>query len=423
MKRVFILLIIYAGSVVFAQTDETIFREFRFDFTTPGARANALGKAFVGLADEATAAYNNPAGLTVLEHPEVTLEYRNDTNQYAYLEADSRFMLLNGEVLQPENVGAKLSFASLSFSKFNTNFSVFYVNQLNYARELPREETSWLNLERGYQFSYGNQHRVEMVLDTYGFGFGRKFDRLSIGAAVGLSRLDLNYKYRTRLIADDINMDQLVDSQTEGQHSEISFVLGAMFRIQPGLKLGMAYKKLPTFRYSEDVQAWPSPDYHPVPIIFKVPDSLTMGISYLPTDRVTLLLDFNRIWYSQLAGDNFTVISGSSFTKNDYSTPAVTEAHFGIEYLVPWRKHILAFRGGGYMNPDHKTRFINHDETPSSEIQTFVFNTGTEETSIAYTLGFGYVWKNKLQLDFAVVREGQQFKSFISSILYRFGNK
>jgi hypothetical protein len=47
-----------------------------FDFLNPGARSLALGGAFTGLADEATAAFTNPAGLVQLSRPEVSLEGR-----------------------------------------------------------------------------------------------------------------------------------------------------------------------------------------------------------------------------------------------------------------------------------------------------------------------------------------------------------
>src|SRR5262245_43065913 len=62
---------------VFAITDEEIFRNFQFSFVNPGARSGAMGGAFIGLADDATAAEANPAGLTILTKPEVSLEYRN----------------------------------------------------------------------------------------------------------------------------------------------------------------------------------------------------------------------------------------------------------------------------------------------------------------------------------------------------------
>src|SRR5262245_287914 len=47
-----------------------------FDFSLPGARGRAIGGAFVAVADDATAAYSHPAGLTPLFRPEVSIEVR-----------------------------------------------------------------------------------------------------------------------------------------------------------------------------------------------------------------------------------------------------------------------------------------------------------------------------------------------------------
>ena len=43
---------------------------FEFSFSNPGARAMGLGGAFAALADDATAAFANPAGLVQLLEPE-----------------------------------------------------------------------------------------------------------------------------------------------------------------------------------------------------------------------------------------------------------------------------------------------------------------------------------------------------------------
>ncbi len=48
----------------------------QFNFSNPGARSLGLGGAFAGLADDATAAFANPAGLVQLIRPEVSLEGR-----------------------------------------------------------------------------------------------------------------------------------------------------------------------------------------------------------------------------------------------------------------------------------------------------------------------------------------------------------
>jgi hypothetical protein len=64
------------GSVALAQTNAEINAGIQFNFSTPGARSLGLGGAFIGLADDATAAFTNPAGLTALSRPEVSIEGR-----------------------------------------------------------------------------------------------------------------------------------------------------------------------------------------------------------------------------------------------------------------------------------------------------------------------------------------------------------
>ena len=59
-----------------AQTGQTAQIPLQFDFLNPGARSLALGSAFTAVADDATAAFTNPAGLTYLIKPEVSAEFR-----------------------------------------------------------------------------------------------------------------------------------------------------------------------------------------------------------------------------------------------------------------------------------------------------------------------------------------------------------
>ncbi|MCP5119023.1 MAG: hypothetical protein GY953_50105, partial [bacterium] len=48
-----------------------------FSFSNPGARSLGFGGAFTALADDATAAFANPAGLVQLARPEVSIEGRS----------------------------------------------------------------------------------------------------------------------------------------------------------------------------------------------------------------------------------------------------------------------------------------------------------------------------------------------------------
>src|SRR6185369_1371458 len=73
---VIVIVSILVSSPLFAITDEEIFRAFSINLSTPGARAIGMGGAFIGKADDATAAVTNPAGLTLLVKPELAAEWR-----------------------------------------------------------------------------------------------------------------------------------------------------------------------------------------------------------------------------------------------------------------------------------------------------------------------------------------------------------
>src|SRR5712691_3763146 len=84
MRKLFILLALCALSAVPAiaqNTDIESLAGLQFNFGNPGARSLGMGGAFLGLADDASAAEANPAGLTILRKPEVTIEARNYLEQ------------------------------------------------------------------------------------------------------------------------------------------------------------------------------------------------------------------------------------------------------------------------------------------------------------------------------------------------------
>jgi len=60
-----------------ALTDEEIFREFRFNFISPGAHALGLGGAYISAATDATAAEANPAALQYVSKKQIFLEFRS----------------------------------------------------------------------------------------------------------------------------------------------------------------------------------------------------------------------------------------------------------------------------------------------------------------------------------------------------------
>ena len=78
-----------AASSAFAITDEEGNASLQFNFSAPGARSLAMGGAFIGLADDATAAFSNPAGLTQLASKEVSFEQRINDFSTEYVRTGS----------------------------------------------------------------------------------------------------------------------------------------------------------------------------------------------------------------------------------------------------------------------------------------------------------------------------------------------
>ena len=77
--RVFVVLLVASTLIpkaANAQSDNPANASIQFDLSLPGARSLALGGAFVGVADDATAAWANPAGLLTLTRPELSIEGR-----------------------------------------------------------------------------------------------------------------------------------------------------------------------------------------------------------------------------------------------------------------------------------------------------------------------------------------------------------
>src|SRR5206468_9604725 len=84
MRKLFILIALVALPAAAQNTDIESLSGLQFNFGNPGARSLGMGGAFLGLADDASAAEANPAGLTILRKPEISIEGRNFEEQQLF---------------------------------------------------------------------------------------------------------------------------------------------------------------------------------------------------------------------------------------------------------------------------------------------------------------------------------------------------
>ena len=101
-----LLLAVASFGNAFALTDEEIFREFRFNFVSPGAHALGLGGAYISAATDATAAEANPAALQYVSKKQIFVEFRESQPASTFLQPSS------GEPFGDNAVGSTETFAN-----------------------------------------------------------------------------------------------------------------------------------------------------------------------------------------------------------------------------------------------------------------------------------------------------------------------
>ncbi|HEX8031146.1 MAG TPA: hypothetical protein VF491_21910, partial [Vicinamibacterales bacterium] len=177
-----VLVVTPAG--VSAQTNERIYEDLDFRFVTPGARAVGMGKTFIGLGDDATAAASNPAGLSNLQEQEFSIEFiGTQIKHHRFIPSDSGLTQTFGDyVVTP-------SFLSYVVPIGRSTVSFFRQAAQNY-RESYGFDTRFIPSLNGYED--GSFGTISAQADNYGVSSAFVVHpKLSIGGSFSYSTLNL----------------------------------------------------------------------------------------------------------------------------------------------------------------------------------------------------------------------------------------
>jgi hypothetical protein len=470
--RLLLFLVAFAVSASYlaAQTNEEIFQNFQFNFATPGARAAAMGRAFIGLADDSSAAVTNPAGLTNLRTSQFYFELKRTNQRVRRIALENSLATVHVVDAQPTfetRDGTRLASSfysdstSVSFLNFSQRFSkvtlgVTYHEFLSFEerfnlgpRPVPGSETFYDLRDDATVF-----FPVDGVLDMRGYSIGGSLaveatDWFSLGLTVSADTLDATTEMDRRSYSAELLPDRrllftaLNDISTRStikdSSTKVSFTVGTLFTPGEAFSGGIVYSKGARFGLKQDHTS--SPDVDPTPtdtvnVELKVPDRLGGGIAVRPIpghpDRLTLVFDVVRVYYSQLA-DNLAQTAylpspeiDPELTGRDYSIEDQTEIHFGGE-VRPGGGFYL--RAGGFTLPDHSLRFtgsagsvIGPDYSVDLEVvEKARLNTryqGFKDSPIGITFGGGFAAKG-FQADVAWVSI-EHFDELVLSFGYGF---
>lgn len=384
-----------------AQTSAEINAGIQFNLSNPGARSLALGGAFIGLADDATAAYTNPAGLTNLTKPEVSLEgrYFRYTNSYlnkGHAEGeltsppclsvtpctDTIAGALSGE---KTDTTTSLSFASFVYPRRQWAVAIYRHELVNF-RATQQTEGAFLDLVYTPDGSpitetvrlNPTQGRADIKIVNYGVALALRLgEHLSVGA--GVSLFDFNEtsvvtRYRLtdtpQLFWGPPNYSAANISAVEradGDDRDVGFNIGALWKASQYVAVGAVYRQGPRF---EVATVYDERDLAPAGItlnstVFHVPDVYGVGLAVHPTQEMTITFDYDRVQFSQFAENTFDLrLEGVRYAADDSD-----QFRAGVQYNIPIGPSVVAIRGGYWRDPDHRVRAVGVEGNPQDDFE------------------------------------------------------
>lgn len=395
-----------AAAPAFAITDEEGNASLQFSFVPPGARSLGMGGAFIGLADDATAAYTNPAGLTQLVNKEFSLEYRNARFSTEFIAGDL-----------PQYDTASSSEDGVGFLSFVMPFENWAIAL--YRHEFLRYSTDFIGAaDSDFLFPFATEIDVKGV--NYGVAAAFRFNpQFSAGVGVAYSQFDL----------DSITARPEFAAGQRGDDDDIIFNVGLQWKPSDRLSLGAVYRDGGNFQYTADsvflnqagqlVQraGFPKDD-----VEFNVPTSYGIGLNYKVTENFGINFDVARMEYSDL-----TSAVRSSLVPDGPAADAEvkqleiddgTEIRLGAEYVYAEAKYPIVIRAGLWRDPEHTVRFRGEPDPnfPNAVANALIFSVGDDE--MHYTVGLGMAFE-KFQIDVAA-DISNRYDVYSLSGVYRF---
>lgn len=387
-----------------------------FSFSNPGARSMGFGGAFVALADDATAAFANPAGLVQLTRRELSLEGRLWSYSTPFTEGGR----LSG---QPTGLGldtvaglreaetsadlADVSFASYVYPKKRwalalyrhqlARFESFSETQGFFAQEPVRLD----DFRRTTDFDIVTHAAALAYRVSEHLSLGLTFSQFSAEARVVTEQFDVSRGQTLpegpfgRNVYAPSALEERVASTSDDGAAALSF--GLLARLSPNWSLGASFRQGPELRF-ETVETSGPARLPPLPggaTTFidrgnlRLPDVIALGLAYRsPGGRLTVALEWDRVEYA-------TLVDSLGDSALDADIDDGDEIHLGVEVVFPGTAPVMALRAGAWLDPDHRVRFVGS----TSPLDRAIFRGGDDELHFALGVGAAF---NRFQIDAAV---------------------
>ena len=387
-----------------------------FSFPNPGARSMGFGGAFVALADDATAAIANPAGLVQLLEPEVSLDVRfwDYSTRHTVggrirgaptgMGLDDTVGLRFGE--SSDNL-AGLSFLSFVYPKKKWSLAFHRHLQADF-RSAGETQGLFIETTTGQRRISDQRTTVDFELVTYGVSSAYKLsDTFSVGA--GLVYFDgLLTLGAATFSRDDDSPNSLfdpisylpqrleIDQVLSLDQTDWGFNVGLLWKLSPAWSVGAVFRKGATFdNFVGFAETGPENGFGlpPGTVLLEAslgelafPDGYGIGLAYRsPTGRMTTSFEWDRVEYTDVT---------MGLDLEDQEIDDANELRIGAEYVILDSTPVIALRAGAWYEPDHLMRGNGADPVVDALVPG-----GDDEIHSAAGLGFAF---ETFQLDVGI---------------------
>ena len=417
----------FGGSLVFAQTDSEVIQVASSSISPlPEPEAWPWAELLSGLADDATAAFSNPAGLTQFVKMEVSLEGRQTDFTHEFNDRGHAFE-------DPTGIGvdtvAGLQTATTSSPVLGASFFSFVYPHKRWAIAGYRHELANFETEIQTQGAFIFRSDInfttrlfpaigDLDLEIVAHGVSGAFsisDQFSVGLGVAFYEFEIDSLIRRFSVPfpnpsfpdttpggafgpPDYSDSNLAGFEEQiGNDEETAFNVGFLWAIGEFWSLGGTYRQGPEFGFT-NVATNSVGDSLERSARFSVPDVLGLGVAFGPTDALKVSFEYDRVEYSDLTEDPTVVLEpGCGYA---LSVDDADEFHLGFEYLFHSKKYTTAVRLGGWYDPDHTVAFRGNINSVCEQVASVRFPGG--EDSLHYAAGLGLVLGKGFKIDAAV---------------------
>lgn len=340
------------------------------EFAGAGARAMAMGGAFIALADDATAAEFNPAGMRILMWPEVCVQVAYTADRRRELGRSSTWLAGRPVLYDAQDEYFTPSFASVVVPMEHVTLAVSQLTSIHMKRgfedprRIPGDEPTWRR-------TTAENNVLALTAAT------------NIGSAL-LAGVSMRYGR----FAFDLESDSTEGSLEDWAPSANFGLLwrGAL------LSAGIVYKTPQSVRGRSGGTR----------VNTHLPYTIGTGIALRPSDRWRFSADVDYIGWS-----GFDTVASDDWARDD-----VVRYHLGSEYLVGLFRDTGFFLRAGYMHEESNA--LRYTGRPSIFHDPFRSAPSLDHGSC----GFGIATR-RYQLDAAVdVADNDSYDLILSCVLY-----